>query len=73
MQDSAQSHSQTWLAFAHVTATTTLRIVASLLGHAADSPMLLHFPLLSVPNQEELVLTDTDGWYTRMDGDGGSD
>ena len=34
-----------------------LRIVASLLGHAADSPTLLHFPLSSVPDREEPVLT----------------
>ena len=36
-----------------------LCIIASLLGHAADSPMLSHFPLLSVPDQEEPVLTHT--------------
>ena len=53
MQDSTRTQS----AFAHTTATTTLRIVASLLRHAADSPTLSHFPLLSVPDQEEPVLT----------------
>ena len=57
MQDSARSHSRNRLAFAHATATTTLHIVASLLGHAADSPMLLHFPLSSVPDWKEPVLT----------------
>ena len=57
MQDSARSHSRTRSAFAHATATTTLRIVASLLGHAADSPTLSHFPLSSVPDREEPVLT----------------
>ena len=36
-----------------------LRIIASLLGHAADSPTLSHFPLSSVPDREELVLTGT--------------
>ena len=35
-----------------------LRIVASLLGHAADSPTLSHFPLSSVPDREEPVLTE---------------
>ena len=37
-----------------------LRIVASLLGHTADSPTLSHFPLSSVPNREEPVLTLAD-------------
>ena len=32
-------------------------VVANLLRHAADSPMLLHFPSLSGPNWEEQVLT----------------
>ena len=57
MQDSARSHSGTWSAFAHATATTMLCIVATLLGHAADSPTLSHFPPLSGPDQEEPVLT----------------
>ena len=40
-----------------MTATTTLRIVATLLRHAADSPMLSHFPPSSGPDREEPVLT----------------
>ena len=31
--------------------------VATLFGHTADSPMLLHFPPLSGPDREEPVLT----------------
>ena len=57
MQDSAQSHSRTRSAFAHATATTMLHIVATLLGHAADSPTLSHFPPSSGPDQKEPVLT----------------
>ena len=40
-----------------MTTTTMLHIIASLLGHAADSPTLSHFPLSSVPDREEPVLT----------------
>ena len=57
MQDSARSHSRNRSAFAHTTATTTLCIVATLLGHTTDSPMLSHFPPSSGPDREELVLT----------------
>ena len=60
MQDSTWSHSQTWSAFTHVTTTTMLCIVATLLRHTADSPTLLHFPPSSGPDQEELVLTKRD-------------
>ena len=57
MQDSAWSLSWTHLAFTHATATTTLHIVATLLRHTADSPMLSHFPSSSGPDGEEPVLT----------------
>ena len=40
-----------------MTTTTTLHIVASLLRHTADSLTLSHFPLSSVPDREEPVLT----------------
>ena len=40
-----------------MTATTTLRIGATLLGHAADSPTLSHFSPSSGPDREKLVLT----------------
>ena len=62
MQDSAQSHSRNQSAFTHVTATTMLHIIASLLGHAADSLTLSHFPPSSVSDQEEPVLTEGRLW-----------